>query len=97
MTDLDRPLLVFDGACRCCRGWIARWRRATGDAVDYAPSQAVADRFPAIAAARFRESVVLIEPGGRVSYGAEAVFRSLARAPGRGLALSAYEGVPGIM
>jgi predicted DCC family thiol-disulfide oxidoreductase YuxK len=80
----DRPLLIYDGDCGFCRRWVARWRRWTGERVSYAPSQDVARDFPQIPAQRFRESVVLIEPDGRVSYGAEAAARSLAvRAPGK--------------
>src|SRR5262245_21968024 len=95
MSRLKRPLLVFDGDCTFCRTWIARWQNATADAVDYAPSQQVAAQFPEIEAAGFRESVVLIEPDGRVSHAAEAVFRSRAAAPGRGLGLWCYQRVPG--
>ncbi len=95
MTRLKQPLLVFDGDCGFCRAWIARWRRATGDAVDYAPWQRVAEQYPDIAPERFRESVILIEPEGRVSIAAEAVFRALARAPRRGFALACYRRLPG--
>src|SRR5437867_3727345 len=95
MTRLLRPLLVFDGECAFCRAWIERWRAITGDAVDYAPSQDVASRFPDVPAQRFAESVVLIELDGRVTSGAEAVFRALARAPGRGLGVWAHAHVPG--
>lgn len=58
--------------------WIVRWRRATRDAVDAAPYQEVAARFPAIAADAFARAVHLIEPDGSWSSGAEAVLRSLA-------------------
>src|SRR5262249_5675876 len=95
MSRLVRPLLVFDGNCTFCRAWIERWRRATGDEVDYAPSQSVAADFPEIAPERFKRSVVLIEPDGSVSDGAHAVFRSRAVA-GRGLGLWLYEHVPPI-
>ena len=97
MTKLDRPLLIYDGECDFCREWIARWRHVTGDAVDYAPSQQVASDFPDIPPERFRDSVVLIEPGGRVTSGAEAVFRALAEAPGRSLGLECYERLPGFV
>ena len=73
----ERPLLVFDGDCEFCRAWIARWRRATRGAVDAAPYQEVAARFPAIAAGAFARAVHLIEPDGSWSSGAEAVLRSL--------------------
>src|SRR5262249_53467811 len=77
------------------RAWIARWRSATGDAIDYAPYQQVAARFGDVPAVRFRESVVLVEPDGRITYAAEAVFRSLSHAPGGGWGLACYRRVPG--
>jgi predicted DCC family thiol-disulfide oxidoreductase YuxK len=92
----ERPLVLFDGDCGFCRQWIERWRRVTGDAVDYAPYQAEADRFPQIPRDRLAEAVHLIEPDGRVTSGAEAVFRALATAHGRSWLLSVYEDVPGV-
>ncbi|HZI89311.1 MAG TPA: DCC1-like thiol-disulfide oxidoreductase family protein, partial [Candidatus Polarisedimenticolia bacterium] len=91
-----KPLLVYDGDCGFCLRWIARWRRAVGDRADFAPAQEVGARFPAIAASAFAEAVHLIEPDGAVTRGAEAVFRLLALAPGGGLGLRAYTGVPGV-
>ena len=43
-----KPLLIFDGDCHFCRRWIERWREITAGAVEYAPSQEVAERFPEI-------------------------------------------------
>jgi len=77
-----KPLLVFDGDCHFCRRWIARWQRATGDAVTYLPFQdeSIAARFPEIPREDFAQAVHLILPDGSVCRGAEAVFRSLAEA-----------------
>ena len=74
--------------------WIARWRAVTGTAVDYAPSQEVAARFPEIPEEAFRRSVQLVLPDGAVLQGARAVFTALSAAGRRG-ALRAYERVPG--
>ncbi len=92
----SRPLLVFDGDCGFCRSWVARWRGAIDRHVDVAPSQAVAAEHPEVPAERFAESVVLIEPGGTVRYGAAAVFRALAHAPHGGFGWWAYRRVPGV-
>jgi predicted DCC family thiol-disulfide oxidoreductase YuxK len=75
-----KPLLVYDGECGFCTLWINRWRCATGESVDYLPSQdpQIAERFPEIPRTAFDSSVILIEPDGSVYDGAEAVFRSLA-------------------
>lgn len=89
------PILAYDGDCGFCRRWIARWREMTGDAVVCEPLQTVAPRYPAIPRSAFEEAVKLIEPDGRVSSGAEAVFRSLAHGPGRGAGWWLYRRVPG--
>src|SRR4051794_12093711 len=75
---VPQPLLVYDGDCTFCKMWIERWRQITGDAVDYAPFQTAGADFPEIPREAFAEAVKLIEPDGRVTSGAEAVFRSLA-------------------
>lgn len=90
MTDDSKPLLVYDGDCDFCRKWITRWRRASGEGVDYAPYQEAAARFPQLQPERFKSAVHLIEPDGRISQGAEAVFRSLSYTPGRGWWLWLY-------
>jgi predicted DCC family thiol-disulfide oxidoreductase YuxK len=90
-----RPLLIFDGACTFCRRWVARWQHATGERVDYAPASEAAARFPEIPAERFKEAVVLIEPDGRVSHGAEAAFGALAVTPWGAWLLRCYRHLPG--
>jgi predicted DCC family thiol-disulfide oxidoreductase YuxK len=87
----EKPLVVFDGDCGFCRGWVVRFRKWTGEAVDYAPSQEVAPRFPEISPEAFERSVQLVEPDGRVTEGAEAVCRALSRAPGKAWLLRLYE------
>ena len=92
---MARPILIFDGDCGFCRRWVERWKHVTRGRVDYEPSQRVAPQFPQIPPERFKESVVLVEPDGCTSYGAEAVFRTLAHARGGGMWLAAYRSVPG--
>ncbi|MBI3873280.1 MAG: lipase maturation factor family protein [candidate division Zixibacteria bacterium] len=89
-----KPLFVFDGACGFCRRWVSRWQSVTGAAVDYAPYQEAAERFPHIPVERFREAVQLIEPDGAVFSGAHAVFRALAHARCHVWLLRLYERVP---
>ena len=91
----ERPLAIFDGDCGFCRVWIARWKAATGDRVDYAPFQEVAARFPEIPLEAFARAFQLVRPDGRVLEGAEAVFAALAQRPGGSLLSSAYAHVPG--
>lgn len=85
---MTRPLLIFDGDCGFCRAWIARWRQLTGPAVDYAPYQEVAGQYPQIPREAFTRAVHLVEPDGRITRAAEAVFRALelgGRTAGAGL------------
>ncbi len=93
-----KPLMIFDGDCGFCRRWIERWRFLTGDRVDYLPYQdpGIADGFPEIPRDAFKQAVHLVEPDGRVTRAAEAVFRGLAHGPGRTWPLWAYEHVPGV-
>jgi predicted DCC family thiol-disulfide oxidoreductase YuxK len=91
----SKPVLIFDGDCGFCRLWIERWRAATGDRVEYLPSQKAAARFPKLTAEQLSEAVHLVEPSGRTCRGAEAVFRSLAFAGGfRRLGLALHERLP---
>ncbi len=95
MKEPGKPVLIYDGSCGFCGRWIARWKRVTGDRIDCEPSQAAASRFPDVPESAFAEAVHLIEPDGRRSRGAEAVFRALATVPRRRAWLWAYQRVPG--
>ena len=92
----SRPLLIFDGDCHFCRRWIGRWKEATGERVEYAPYQEAASEFPGIPVEDLREAVHFVDTDGRVTRGAEAVFRSLAHAPARGWLLALYLRAPGV-
>jgi predicted DCC family thiol-disulfide oxidoreductase YuxK len=91
-----RPLLIFDGDCGFCRRWVARWQRATGEAVDYLPFQdeSVAKKYPEISQAAFAKSVHLLLPDGAVHAGADAVFRSLAAGGAERWLLWCYRKIP---
>jgi predicted DCC family thiol-disulfide oxidoreductase YuxK len=73
----EKPLLIFDGDCHFCRRWIERWRELTRGAVEYAPFQEVAERFPEIPRENFEQAIHFIDADGSIYRGAEAVFRSL--------------------
>ncbi len=89
------PVLLFDGDCGFCRLWIERWRVMTGDRVEYLPSEKALARFPKLTQEELAEAVHLVEPDGRTSRGAEAVFRSLERAGGiHRLWLAFYKRLP---
>jgi lipase maturation factor 1 len=95
-TPPAKPLMIFDGDCNFCTLWIRRWRQMTSDAVDYLPSQdpRIVAEFPEIPRERFDTAVQLIETGGAVYSGAEAVFCVLAKNPKWRWLLRAYEKSP---
>jgi len=87
--------MIWDGDCHFCKHWIERWEVMTAGAVDYAPSQSIASRYPEIDAETFSRAVVLVEPNGAVSIAAKAVCRSLSYAPRWAWTWRFYEQVPG--
>jgi predicted DCC family thiol-disulfide oxidoreductase YuxK len=92
----DRPLMVWDGDCHFCGGWIRRWQTLTGDQIDYQPYQKVGRRFPEISEADYTQAVHLILPDGSVRRAAQAVFTALSYAScfGCGLGLKLYQRSP---
>jgi len=66
-----------------------------GDRVDYEPSQRVGGEFPQIAPERFAHAVQCVEPDGRVSEAAEAIFRVLASVWWWRWLLALYRVLPG--
>ena len=92
-----RPLLIYDGDCDFCQRWLARWRRITGERLDYLPFQdaSVAARFPEIPLDQFASAVHLIEPDGHVYRGAAAALRARGLNPRHRGLLWLYEHVPG--
>lgn len=73
----SKPLVVFDGDCGYCRGWVTRWQRRAADRVDFAPFQDANLEFPEIPVEQFRRAVHLIDVDGSTTRGANAVFRIL--------------------
>jgi len=72
--------MIYDGDCGFCSMWIRRWQLATGNRLDYLPSQdpRVGARFPEVPPGELETAVQLVETDGCVYAGAEAVFRALA-------------------
>ena len=90
-----RPLLVYDGDCAFCGYWARYWEKLTGDSVDYRPYQVVTAQFPAIPLADFQRAVQYITPDGHHTSAAEASFRTLSHARGKGIWLVLYSKLPG--
>jgi len=91
-----KPLLIYDGDCDFCRVWIGRWRKITGDSIDYAPYQEVASDYPQISISQFENSIQLIESNQKIFTGAKAVFKTLSYNPKRRWLLKLYESIPGV-
>jgi predicted DCC family thiol-disulfide oxidoreductase YuxK len=70
-----KPILIYDGNCGFCKKWVERWQVLTGDTVDYAPYQEVADHFPKISKDEFAEAVKFVDQDERIYSAAEAVFQ----------------------
>lgn len=79
---VDKPLLIYDGECKFCQAWIARWRARTGDRIDYAPLHPTLLRRLGVPLSAALRSVQLVTPDGKRYEGAAAVFRALGEAPG---------------
>jgi len=94
INPLERPLVVWDGDCGFCRRSVEHLRARAGERIAFEPYQAAHPRFPDIPREAFAASVHLVEPDGRVSRGAEAVYRALGISGSRSL-LRAYRFVPG--
>ena len=88
-------MLVYDGDCAFCALWVRYWQALTGEAVDYRPFQDVAAQYPGIALGEFQRASQYITPGGQYAGGAEASFRVLSHAPGKGFWLWLYQNLPG--
>ncbi len=73
-----KPLLIYDGDCGFCRGWVARWRVNTSDRISYTPFQQVAEQFPGIPREQFARTAHLIDRRGDIHRGASAIFRAMA-------------------
>src|SRR5438034_6521465 len=90
-----KPVLIYDGRCGFCAIWVEYWRQLTGDRLVYAASQVTAWQYPEISSEEFKRSVWLIEPDGKRTSGAEAVFRLIALGAGKSWPLWIYTHVPG--
>ncbi len=95
MSQLSRPLLLFDGDCAFCRRWVDRLAAMSVEPVDMLPFQEGAHLCPEIPREQFERGVVRVEPDGELSVGAKAIFRSAAGIPGERHWLWCYEHLPG--
>ncbi|NBD10028.1 lipase maturation factor family protein [Corallococcus silvisoli] len=97
MRAMTRPLVLFDGDCGFCKRWVARWRGDTQGRVRFVRASGWLRALLGISRQDMRRALQLVEPSGRRSSGAEAVFRMLAWSPRWGTRFAARLGLlPGI-
>jgi predicted DCC family thiol-disulfide oxidoreductase YuxK len=78
-----RPILLYDGRCRICvreAGRLSRWVGGRVRLESFRDPEVLA-RHPDLTPEACEAAIHLVEPGGRVSRGAEAVARALGLRP----------------
>lgn len=88
--------MIYDGDCGFCKRWIERWQRLTRGKVNYVTIKDARELCPEIPEADLKRAVHLVEPGGLVYRGAEAVFQVFSHAPA-GFLLAWPARVPGLL
>lgn len=90
-TPSKRPVLFYDGDCEACRNWASRLSDLTDGQVNTIPfaeaDSGVITHTPS--------AVHFVEPDGRRTTGAEAIFRALSGTRRGRLALWAWRWIPG--
>ncbi len=87
--------MIWDGKCGFCRFWVEKWAARLKGQVDFKPSQEFENLPNGVTREDVESAVILVEPNGHVSKGAEAVFRTLSMGEGTKWPLTAYESIPG--
>ena len=75
MEARKKPLLVFDGECGFCNQLALEWHQKTGELIEFAPYNEIADNIQQISIEEFKNEIKLIYPEGRVYGGAAAAFK----------------------
>lgn len=91
-----KPVLVYDGNCGFCRGWVSHWQHQTGDRVRYLPLASAAQSLTQEQCAACEQAIHLFLPDGRVYRGAHAVLRMIAEGGRHRWLLWLYEHIPGV-
>lgn len=72
----DKPVLIWDGNCGFCKYWVTRWKRMTGDSLNYRTFQEASQDFPDIPLKEFKKASRIIEFDGSVYSGPDSAYRS---------------------
>ncbi len=79
----DKPLMAWDGNCGFCHYWVIKWKKMTGDKVNYQPYQQVYQNFPDIERKYFQQAIRFIDLDGKIFTGPAAVFQAFHRYSGQ--------------
>jgi predicted DCC family thiol-disulfide oxidoreductase YuxK len=91
----SKPVLLYDGECRLCRGFAASATERFGGEVEVLPGQASAERGHDVSADQLARSVVLLDETGELHEGALALAHLL-RLRGMRWPLWCYRHIPGL-
>lgn len=75
----DLPVMAWDENCGFCHYWVIKWKKLTGNKVNYTPFQQVYQDFPDIELKYFRQAIRFIDVDGSAFAGPGAVFQALHR------------------
>lgn len=75
---MKQATLIYDGDCGFCEYWVQRWKKTTGDEVEYKAYQQSLSEFENLSKEECESAVQLITSGGEKFSAAEAVFETLA-------------------
>jgi predicted DCC family thiol-disulfide oxidoreductase YuxK len=94
---LTRPVLIYDGLCGFCRGWVSRFQRWGLDGMDLLPSQRRNERsdLPELSDDQVDQEMVVVLPDLRVLGGGAAMGEVWGRVPRLRL-IATVLGLPGI-
>ncbi|MDX9940803.1 MAG: DCC1-like thiol-disulfide oxidoreductase family protein [Bacteroidales bacterium] len=87
----EKPVMAWDGNCGFCHYWVLRWKKLSGDVIEYRPFSEVAKRFPDIEYKYFQQALRFIDTDGRIYTGPAAAFRSFQYGPKYHWILKLYE------
>jgi predicted DCC family thiol-disulfide oxidoreductase YuxK len=91
---VSKPVLLFDGDCGFCRGWVSRLEKTTDDSVKYVAYQQSRSEYPQVTIEQCQRAVQLVDTHGSVFSGAHAVLLMMAAAKRYRRLLWLYERVP---
>lgn len=55
-----KPILIYDGDCSFCKYWIERWKKTTGEKINYEPYQEIIAEIEEVTREQAKTSVWLI-------------------------------------